>query len=138
MSNTTKIKIFISTLISFFVTPAVAFASPSPDAIGVLNPPSSIITRVSDVGLFFSNVVKLFMIIAGLFALFQFFLGGINYITAGGKQDSPARIKDAQQQIFHAILGLIVIAGTFVLTAIISYIFFGDATFILNPQLETL
>lgn len=113
------------------------FAQPL-DAIGTVQPPGSIITSEAQVGLFISNIVKLIMVVAGLFALTQFLLGGLNYITAGGKQDSPARIKDAQQQIFHAIIGLIVIAGTFLLTAIISGIFFGRPDFILNPTIETL
>lgn len=82
--------------------------------------------------LLLNNIIKLITIVAGLFAFFQFITAGFQFINAGG--DSKA-ISQAWNKIWQAILGLVIVAGAFVLAAIFGYLIFGDPTIFLNPKL---
>ena len=61
--------------------------------------------------------------IAGLVAFLSLIYGGIRHITSGG---NPASMQDANDQIFSAIIGLVVILGSWILLTTI------------NPQLVNL
>lgn len=61
-------------------------------------------------------------------------IAGFNYITAGGDK---AKVEIAQTKINHALIGLVIIAISFVLSAIAGKILFDDANFILSPKIET-
>lgn len=72
---------------------------------------------------------------AGIYALFNFIIAGYSFLSAG---DDSKKVASAWQTIWQSALGLAVAAGAFVLAAIFGKLIFGDATFILNPQLPTL
>ncbi len=119
-------------LFSLIVSPVYAQAA---DVIGEIKPPASVISQPSDVGRLISVLIQGVVVIAGLFSLLQFILGGLGYITAGG--DSK-KIQESLHKITYSIIGLVIIAASFIIMAIISQLLFGSATYLLSPQLQTL
>lgn len=98
-----------------------------------INPDASQYESVtSGLPLFISNLLRLITIGAGIFALFNFIAAGLNYITAGGDEQ---KIQNSWSMILNSIYGLVIIAVSFVLTGVISYILFQDATVILKPTI---
>lgn len=84
---------------------------------------------------FIANGIRLLIIIASLYVLFNLIFAGYQFISAGG---DPKKIEDAWNKIWHSLFGLFLIAGSFVLAAIFGQIIFGDARFILNPDFSQL
>jgi len=82
--------------------------------------------------LFFTNILRLVFIVAGIYAFVNFILAGFQFMTAAG--DSKA-IGAASSRIWFSLLGLVVVVGSFALAALISQLVFGDASFILSPTL---
>ena len=81
---------------------------------------------------FISNVINIIMIAGGLFALFNFVMAGMEYITSQG---DPKGLESAKQKIYMSVIGLAIIAMAYTLTAILSYIFFGNFSAILRPTI---
>jgi len=62
------------------------------------------------------NIIGLMTIVAGIWFIFQFIIGGISWLTAGGDK---AKIESAQKKITQAIIGLaIVIIAIFIIDLI--------------------
>ncbi|MBI3956088.1 hypothetical protein HY339_02435 [Candidatus Gottesmanbacteria bacterium] len=80
--------------------------------------------------LFFTNILRLVFVGAGIYALINLIIAGFQYMTAGG--DTKA-LTAAWARIWQTLLGLIIIVGSFALAALFGYLIFGDAGFILNP-----
>jgi hydrogenase-4 membrane subunit HyfE len=80
--------------------------------------------------LFFTNVIRLVFVAAGIYALVNFIIAGYQYMSAGG--DSK-QLTAAWARIWQTLLGLIIIVSSFALAGIIGFLFFGDATYILKP-----
>jgi hypothetical protein len=104
------------------------------DIVGpITNPlPVEYQTVFSGGGLFITNVLRLFFVAAGIYALLNFLIGGFGFINAGG--DSKA-IEKAWAKIWQSLLGLVLIIGSFALAAIFGQLIFGDPTFILQPKI---
>jgi hypothetical protein len=83
------------------------------------------------VGLF-TNLLRLVFVVAGIYALFNFIMAGYQYMMAGG---DAKMLNSAWARIWQTLMGLVIIVGSFALAALVSYLFFGDATFILNPKI---
>jgi hypothetical protein len=81
---------------------------------------------------FFSNILQLVFVVAGIYAFINFILAGFQYMSAGG--DTKA-LTAAWGRIWQSLIGLVIIAGSFALISLFSYILFGDATFILKPKI---
>lgn len=87
---------------------------------------------LSGVGPFISNILRLLFVVAGIYALFNFIVAGYSYINAGG--DSK-RLDAAWSRIWHSLLGLAVIVGSFALASLLGLLLFGRADYILNPTI---
>ena len=74
-------------------------------------------------GAFISSIIKLIIVIAGLYTVFNFIFAGLTYLSAGG---DPKKVAQAGAQIWQSIIGLVVVVSAFVIGAIISNILFGD------------
>lgn len=81
---------------------------------------------------FFSNILRFVFVIAGILALINFFIAGFQYIMAAG--DSK-KLNSAWDRIWQSLLGLMIVVGSFVFAALIGQLFFGNALFILRPQI---
>jgi hypothetical protein len=104
------------------------------DFVGTLQPPSSKINDLSNIGAFASTLISLLVVGAGLYALVQFLLGGFNYITSGG---DAKKAGEARQRIYYSVIGLAIVAGSFVIIRLISQLLFGT-DIITNPTIKTL
>jgi len=88
----------------------------------------------TDFGLivFLNNILRLFIVVAGIYAFIQILLAGMLFISAGG---DAKQISSAWNKIWQAGLGLVIVASSFVLAAIFGWIIFGDPSAILSPKL---
>lgn len=84
--------------------------------------------------LLLNNILKLSIFAAGLYTLVNLIASGIQYIGSSG---NPEMIKQASSRIWLSLLGLVIVAGSLVLAAVIGLIFFKDATAILSPTIPT-
>lgn len=82
--------------------------------------------------LFFSNVLRLVFVIAGIYAFINFIIAGFQYMSAAG--DSKA-LSAAWDRIWQTWLGIVVIIASFAITAILSQLLFGNPTYILSPTI---
>lgn len=104
------------------------------NVVGTIALPPGIPSDIGQTGDFISAIIRFFIIIGGLFTLWQFLSGGLTYITSSGEK---AKIQEASQKITMAITGLIIMAASFIIIAIISKLLFGSFTAILIPQFVT-
>lgn len=81
-----------------------------------------------------SNIIKLITIIAGLFGLFNIISAGYTYLSSGGNAKAT---ETAMNQLSYSLIGLMIIVGSFTLTALVSLLLFGDPLYILNPRIPT-
>jgi hypothetical protein len=93
------------------------------DAIGTRNNPGGLI-------LFFTNILRLVFVVAGIYALLNFIIAGYQYMSAAG--DSKA-LSAAWSRIWQTLMGLVIVVSSFALAALVGVIIFGDAGFILHP-----
>jgi hypothetical protein len=84
--------------------------------------------------LFVSNIIKVMFIIAGLFALFNIIFAGYTYLSSSG---DPKSTEKATSSLTYSLLGLAIMVGAFTIISIVSFLLFGDASYILNPVLPT-
>lgn len=81
--------------------------------------------------LFFSNILRLVFLAAGIYAFLNFIVAGFQYMSAGG--DSKV-LTQAWNRIWQSLMGLVIIVGSFALAALFGYLIFGDASAILSPK----
>lgn len=114
------------------ITPLFLFQS----FFGTIQPPPGVSNYgdLSSGGLitFISNIIRLITIIAGIWSLFNLISAGYTYITSA---NDAKGIETAWRSIYMSLIGLLIIVGSFTITAIVSYLIFGDAGYILNPTL---
>jgi hypothetical protein len=79
-----------------------------------------------------NNLLKLVVVIAGLFAFFNLIVAGYQFMTAMG---DPKGITAAWNKIWQSLIGLLIVAGSFALAAIFGWLLLGDPLAILNPQI---
>ena len=107
--------------------------------IGTINPPPGISnwigSREGDVpGLipFFNALLKLIIVLAGLFSFLNIIIAGYQFMSAGG---DPKKIGEATSKIWQSLMGLLLVAGSFVLAVIFGWLIFGDASAIISPKI---
>lgn len=93
----------------------------------------------SDAGLAIGKLIqfslRMLIIGAGIYALFNLVLAGYSFMSAG---DDSKKVAGAWAMIYQTILGLALSAGSFVLAAIFGQLIFGHWDFILNPVIPNL
>jgi hypothetical protein len=81
---------------------------------------------------FISNIISLITLVAGLWAFFNLIVAGLNYIANG---DKPDELKKTHERIYMSIIGLAVIASSYVLAGVIGMILFGDPLALINIRI---
>ena len=81
---------------------------------------------------FFSTLLRLFTIIAGIAVFLNFLYAGYTFISKAG--DSKA-FSEVQERLTFSVIGIVIIVAIYIIAAIIGLIFFGDAGFILQPNI---
>ncbi|PJE69287.1 hypothetical protein COU96_00535 [Candidatus Shapirobacteria bacterium CG10_big_fil_rev_8_21_14_0_10_38_14] len=109
------------------------------DIIGQITPPAPFRSGTGQYGdvasgliPFFNNIVRLLIVIGGIWAFINLVLAGYGFLSAG---DDPKKMTAAWQKIWQSMLGLLFILGSFVLAAIFGYLLFGSPGAILNPKI---
>ena len=108
--------------------------------IGEIDPPPGVATWMDRysmgevVGLipFATALLRLIITLAGLYAFLNIIIAGYQFMSAGG--DSK-KIGEAWSRIWQSLMGLLLVAGSFVLAAIFGWLLFGDARAILHPSI---
>lgn len=81
---------------------------------------------------FLNNLIKLLIVVGGLFAFFNIIFAGYGFMSAG---DDPKKMAAAWAKIWQSLLGLLFVAGSLVLAAIFGWLLFGNAAAILQPRI---
>lgn len=82
---------------------------------------------------FFSNMIRIATVAAGVWVMVNFILAGWSYITSAGEVKAHT---EAAMRMTYSVVGLAVIVGAYTLTAIVSLVLFGDAGYILSPTFQ--
>jgi hypothetical protein len=77
-----------------------------------------------------TNLLRLAVVLGGIYALINLIFAGLQFISSAG---NPKEIGHAGEKIFQTLIGLFVIAASFLLAALIGLIIFGNAGAILQP-----
>lgn len=105
------------------------------DPIGNVSIPGPL-ARFGDVegglGSFLNLIMNVLIVGGGIYALFNFILAGYTFLEAG---DDSKKIQGAWAKIYQSVIGLLFMAGSFVLAAIFGQLIFGDYTAILSPKI---
>jgi len=81
---------------------------------------------------FANNLLKFAIVGAGIYAFVNIILAGYSFMSAEG---DPKKVEQAWKWIYQSLLGLVLVAGSFVLAAIFGWLIFGNAGAILNPKI---
>jgi len=127
----------MNNILNFLISPVFAQGRSRGNTgfVGDIVPPTGIPADIVQTTPFLSTIIRFLIIIAGLFTLWQFLLGGLGMITAGGDK---GKVAEAQNKITGAITGLIIITASFIIIGIVSQILFQDYMYILNPTLQVI
>lgn len=104
----------------------------APQGVGSYNCSTGYCTNIG-IFAFISVALRLFTIICGLFILFNFLIAGYTLIASAG---NTQKYTDIRERLTFALIGLVIIVAAYMLAAMIGLIFFGSATFILNPDIS--
>lgn len=105
------------------------------DVIGTIDPGKEFLPyRSLGIGVtqFFTNLLRLVFVGAGIYTFFNLILAGFQYMSAGG---DTKLITAAWARIWQTLLGLLIIVSSFALASLFGYLFFKDPGFILNPKI---
>ena len=81
---------------------------------------------------FLTAILRLMIVVGGIWVLINIMVAGYQFMGASG---NPEKVSAAWAKIWQSLLGLLFIAGAFVIAAIIGQIIFGDATAIISPKI---
>ena len=104
----------------------------APQGVGNYNCSTGLCTNIG-IFSFISVALRLFTVICGLFMFFNFLWAGYALITKAG--DTKA-FTDVRERLQYAMIGLVIIVAAYMLAAIIGLVFFGNARFILKPDIS--
>lgn len=82
---------------------------------------------------FISNMIRVSTVVAGIWVMINFIMAGWAYITGSGDSKSTG---EASSKMTYSMIGLAVIVGAYTIAALVGLIFFGDASYIINPRFE--
>jgi len=123
-------------------TSSSSSSSPGSNSCGVLGgtpvngvceftPSNSIPQNCSSISTTISDIIIALFSVAGLAFFIMLVLSGIKIITAGGDKE---KISSAQTAIIHAILGIVIVAASFLIVEIVTSVLgVGGALFTSNP-----
>lgn len=104
------------------------------DIVGKIVAPGTIVDSPDKVGPFIGTVITFLTVVAGLYALIQLMLGGFGFITSAGDK---GKVKESTDRMLYSVIGLVVIAMSFIIASIVGRLLFGPGFNILTPILQT-
>lgn len=82
-----------------------------------------------------SNLIQLLVIVSSLWVILNVVSAGYAYLSSGGKTDVHTKVKD---KLTMSVIGLLLIICSYTVAGLIGLIFFGDASYILNPKIPAI
>lgn len=114
------------------------YLSQAKNIFGQVTPPPGVAAyqggQLSGLPLFVNNILKLLIIGAGIYSVFNLVLAGYAFLSAG---DDPKKVTAAWSKIWQTLLGLTFAAGAFVLAALFGKIIFNDPKALLEIKIFT-
>lgn len=105
---------------------------------GTVNPPAALRQfsngTVSGIPILINLLLRTLVVIAGIYMVLNIILAGYGFLSAEG---DPKKISDSSAKIWQSVIGLVVVAGSFGLAAIIGQILFNDPNAILQIRFFT-
>jgi hypothetical protein len=77
-------------------------------------------------------MIRLVSVLAGLWSFINIIVAGYTYITGQGNANSHEKVRNL---VTMSVLGLFLIVLSYMVGGLIGLIFFGDASFILEPTI---
>jgi hypothetical protein len=103
---------------------------------GTIDPPQGVAGfaggSVGGIPILINIIIKTLIVIASIYAVFNFVLAGYAYLSAAG--DSK-RIADASSKIWQTVIGLVVASGSVMLAGLVGKILFRDYNAILQIKI---
>mgnify|MGYP001607558135 CR=1 FL=1 len=98
-----------------------------------VNPASDYVASTQGEGLvrLANNLIKLGIVLGGIYAFANIIVAGYMFLSSSESKE----VAKAWQKIWQSMIGLLIMAGSFVLAAIFGWIIFGDSTALLQPKL---
>lgn len=84
---------------------------------------------------FLNNILNLIIFLAGLFTLINFIMAAYGYLTSDGQ---PQKISAAGYKILQSVIGLAIVASTFIIATVLGYILYKDPTALIDFSLFSL
>lgn len=81
---------------------------------------------------FFSYAIKVATVVAGIWVVFNFLLAAYTYVTGRGEAKAHETVRE---KVTMSVIGLLLIIAAYTITAVLSLLLFGDASFVLNPDI---
>jgi len=118
------------------------FAQESIDSvIGEIKTPTGVDLIQNKVGegnigilFFISKMLKVIALVGGVWVAINLVVAAYIYLTEGGKAEAHAKVGNI---ITMSVIGLIIIIVSYTFAGLIGLIFFGDASYIINPVITT-
>jgi hypothetical protein len=85
-----------------------------------INPVADAGFKIQDIGLFFTRVLGIALLIAAILVFAYLVLGGIEWITSGGDK---GKTEEARGKITAALVGLAIVAASYALMQVVAFVF---------------
>lgn len=81
---------------------------------------------------FFTNVIRLLVLVSGLYALINVVMAGFGFVNAGG---DAKKIEAAWSKIWQSAMGMLIIVSVFAIMGVLGLLMFGNYNYFLQPVL---
>ncbi len=114
---------------------------PVDTTIGKIDTPPGVAEQIAKAGygpneiaifFFLSSLITIANVIAGIWVAFNIVFAGFIYLSSQGSADAHKKVRD---KITMSVVGLFLLAAAYVAVAVISLLLFGDAGYVLNPDI---
>lgn len=139
LKSLSKKTVFLTLFLFSFFIPSLTFAQTNP--IGTIDKPEVIkaFDAKGNVGedqigilYFMSTIITYLTVIAGIWSFANVLLAGYTYITSSGNSQTHTKVRD---RLTMSVLGMVLIVTVYAIAGILGTIFFGNASYFLNPTI---
>ncbi len=113
------------------------------ELIGNINPPAGVGTTNIETGgienigilLMVSRLLQIVTVVASIWVAVNLIYAAYIYLSSGGKADSHQKVNNI---LTMSITGLLIIVSAYTFAGLIGLIFFGDASYLINPTITAI
>lgn len=78
---------------------------------------SNAVATVAAFSFLLGNIIAFFTVVAGIIFIFQFLIGGFNWLTSSGDK---AKLETAQQKLINSVIGLVIVLSAYALISLMA------------------